>query len=84
MGLVRVHGHRGLRLNTQKEFKANKLVNFKNVPKAFRYQFMMAHDMLQSDGQKSNMFFYQGDEVDTENDADFELVNTFGHLKREF
>ena len=30
------------------------------------------------------MFFYQGDEVDIENDADFEFVNTFGHLKREF
>ena len=30
------------------EFKANKLVNFKNVPKtlAFRCQFMMAYDML--------------------------------------
>ena len=26
------------------------------------------------------MFFYQGDEVD----IDFEFVNTFGHLKREF
>ena len=45
---------------------------------------MMAYDMLQSDGQKSNTFFYQGDEVDIENDADFEFVNTFGHLKREF
>ena len=68
------------------EFKANKLVNFKNVPKtlAFRCHFMMAYDMLQSDGQNSNMFFYQGDEVDIENDADFEFVNTFGHLKREF
>ena len=30
------------------------------------------------------MFFYQGDEVDIENDADFEFVNIFGHLKREF
>ena len=30
------------------------------------------------------MFFYQGDEVDIENDADFKFVNTFGHLKREF
>ena len=30
------------------EFKANKLVNFKNVPKtlAFRCMFMMAYDML--------------------------------------
>ena len=30
------------------EIKANKLVNFKNVPKtlAFRCQFMMAYDML--------------------------------------
>ena len=45
---------------------------------------MMAYDMLQSDGQKSSMIFYQGDEVDIENDADFEFVNTFGHLKREF
>ena len=68
------------------EFKTNKLVNFKNVPKtlAFRCKFMMAYDMLGSDGQKSNMFFYQGDEVDIENDAVFEFVNTFGHLKREF
>ena len=68
------------------EFKANKLVNFKNVPKtlAFRCQFMMAYDMLGSDRQKSNTFFYQGDEVDIENDADFEFVNTFGHLNREF
>ena len=68
------------------EFKGNKLVNFKNVPKtlAFRCQFMMAYDMLGSDGQKSNTFFYQGDEVDIENDADFEFVNTFGHLKRWF
>ena len=64
------------------EFKANKLVNFKNVPKAlaFRSQFMMAYDMLGSDGQKSNMFFYQDEELDIENDVDFELVNTFGHL----
>ena len=30
------------------------------------------------------MFFFQGDEVDIENDADFGFVNTFGHLKREF
>ena len=62
------------------EFKANKLVNFKNVPKtlALRCQLMMAYDMIGSDGQKSKAFFYQGDE------ADFEFVNTFGHLKREF
>ena len=68
------------------EFKANKLMNFKNVPKtlAFRCQFMMAYDMLRSDGQKGNTFFYQGDEVEIENGADFEFVNTFGHLKREF
>ena len=45
---------------------------------------MMAYDMLGSDGQKSKVFFYQGDEVDIENDADFEFVNTFGHLKNEF
>ena len=68
------------------EFKANKLVNFKNVPKTlvFRWQLMMAYDMIGSDGQKSKAFFYQGDEVDIENDADFVFVNTFGHLKREF
>ena len=68
------------------EFKANKLVNFKNVPKtlAFRCQFMMAYDMPRSDGQKSNTFFYQGDVVEIENGADFDFVNTFGHLKREF
>ena len=30
------------------------------------------------------MFFYQSDEVDIENDADFEFVNTFDHLKNEF
>ena len=64
------------------EFKANKLMNFKNVPKSLNM--MMAYDMLGSDGQKSKVFFYQGDEVDIENDADFEFVNTFGHLKREF
>ena len=45
---------------------------------------MMAYDIIGSDGQKSKAFFYQGDEVDIENDADFEFVNTFGHLKREF
>ena len=45
---------------------------------------MMAYDMIGSDGQKSKAFFYQGDEVDIENDADFEFVYTFGHLKREF
>ena len=45
---------------------------------------MMAYNMLRSDGQKSNTFFYQGDEVEIENGADFEFVNTFGHLKREF
>ena len=68
------------------KFKANKLVNFKYVPEtlAFRCQFMMAYDMLGSDGQKSNTFFYQSDEVDIENGADFEFVNTFGYLKREF
>ena len=68
------------------EFKANKLVNFKNVPKTlvFRCQFMMAYDMLGSYGQKCNMFFYQGDEEDIENDADFEFANTFGHPKMEF
>ena len=67
------------------EFKASKLVNFKNVPEtlAFRCQFMMAYDMLRSGGQKSNTFFYQGDEVEIENGADFEFVNTFGHLKRQ-
>ena len=66
------------------EFKASKWVNFKNVPKtlAFRCQFMMACDMLESDGQKSNMLFYQGDEVKIENGVDFVFVNTFGHLKR--
>ena len=68
------------------EFEANKLVNFKNVHRtlAFRCQFMMAYDMLGSDGQKSNTFFYQGDEIEIENGADFEFVNTFSHLKREF
>ena len=66
------------------EFKANKLVNFKNVPKTFRCHFMIAYEMLGSDGQKSNTFFYKGDEVEFENSADFEFVNTFGHLKREF
>ena len=45
---------------------------------------MMACDMLVSGGQKSNRFFYQDDEVDIKNDADFEFVITFGHLKREF
>ena len=30
------------------------------------------------------MFFYQGDEVEIENGADFGFVSTFGHLKREF
>ena len=40
--------------------------------------------MLRSDGQKTKMFFYLGDEVEIENGADFEFVNTFGHLKREF
>ena len=44
----------------------------------------MAYDMLGSDGQKSNTIFYQGDEVEIENGADFEFVNTLGHLKREF
>ena len=57
---------------------------FKNVPKtlAFRCQFMMVYDRLGSDGQKCNTFFYQGDQIDIENDADFEFVNTFGHLKK--
>ena len=73
-------------LRFEAKYSANKFVNFKNVPKtlAFRCQFMMAYDMLGSDGQKSNTFFYQGDEVEIENGADFEFVNTFCHLKREF
>ena len=39
--------------------------------------------MLGSDGQKSNTFFYQGDDVEIEIGAEFEFVNTFGHLKME-
>ena len=42
--------------------------------------FIMAYDMLRSDGQKSNMFFYQGDEVEIENGTDFEFMNTFGRV----
>ena len=45
---------------------------------------MMAYDMLGSDGQKSNMFSHQDDEIDIETDVDFEFVNIFGHLKKEF